>query len=67
MEAACPVDEMVAAMLPGSGGKGIAGGGDGSDATDADLRRCEVVEFERLGPLSPSAAWTSSNLAYMSQ
>ena len=26
MEAACPVDEMVAAMLPGSGGKGIAVG-----------------------------------------
>jgi hypothetical protein len=25
------------AMLPGRGGKGIAGGGDGRDVTDADL------------------------------
>lgn len=30
---------IVAAMLPGRGGRGIAGGGEGSEATDGDLRR----------------------------
>jgi len=37
-------------ILPGNGGKGMAGGGDGNEATDADLRRLDVVEFERLVP-----------------
>lgn len=64
IEAACPVGEIEAPMLPGSGGKGIAGGGDGRDATDADLRRCELAELERLCPAPPSVGWMSSNLAY---
>lgn len=64
IDAACPIGETAAAMLPGSGGKGIAGGGDGRDATEADFRRCEVVELERLGSVPASAGWTSSNLAY---
>ena len=34
----------------GSGGSGMAGGGDGKDAADADLRRLEVIEFERAWP-----------------
>ena len=39
----------------------MAGGGDGKDATEADLRRGEVIEFERFVPGSVGA--TSSNLA----
>ena len=40
---------ILVAILPGKGGKGMAGGGDGNDTTDADLRRGEFIEFERLG------------------
>jgi hypothetical protein len=34
----CP-DALVGELLDGRGGRGIAGGGDGSDATDALFRR----------------------------
>lgn len=34
--------------FPGNGGRGIAGGGDGSEVTDADLWSREVIELERL-------------------
>jgi hypothetical protein len=44
---------IVAPMLPGSGGRGMAGGGDGREATDADLRRLDVIELDRLVPGSP--------------
>ena len=40
---------IVVAMLPGRGGNGMAGGGDGNETTDADLRSGEFIEFERLG------------------
>lgn len=50
-------------ILPGNGGKGIAGGGEGNEATEADFLRWEVVEFERL---VPGSIWMSSNLAYKS-
>jgi hypothetical protein len=53
---------MVVAMLPGKGGKGMAGGGDGNDTTDADLRSGEVIEFERLGS-GEDPPWISANLA----
>ena len=39
-----------AALMVGSvgrGGNGMAGGGEGNDAIDADFRRLEVMEFDR--------------------
>jgi len=56
IEAAFTVGDIEAPMLPGRGGKGIAGGGDGKEATDGDLRRCDV-EFERsiFGRLAPGS------------
>ena len=54
--AACELERAVLMLIPGRGGNGIAGGGDGKDATDADLRRFDVVESERLGPLGSSCA-----------
>jgi len=59
-EAAFAVGDIWPPMLPGRGGKGIAGGGEGKEATEADLRRCELIELERFGP---GSCWTSSNLA----
>ena len=38
----------------GSGGKGIAGGGEGRDATEALLGRFEVIELERSLNCCPS-------------
>ena len=38
-EEACPFAEELAPMLPGRGGSGMAGGGDGKDTTEADFRR----------------------------
>lgn len=52
-----------APTLPGRGGNGIAGGGDGNDATDADFRRWDAAELERPGLLPSSTSWTSWNLA----
>jgi hypothetical protein len=49
-EAAFAIGEIWPPMLPGRGGKGMAGGGDGNDATEADLRRWELIELERCGP-----------------
>ena len=44
---------MTPAGMAGKGGSGTDGGGDGNEATDADLRRFEVNELER--------GWVSSN------
>ena len=52
----------VVVTLPGKGGKGMAGGGDGNDTTDADLRRGEFTEFVRLGS-GEDPPCTSANLA----
>ena len=43
--------------FPGSGGKGIAGGGDGRDVTDADLWSREVIELERLLASDCKSSW----------
>ena len=63
IEAALLVGDIEVPMLPGRGGRGIAGGGEGSEATEADFRRCDV-EFERLGWVPGSRFCTSSSLAY---
>lgn len=36
----------------GRGGKGMAGGGEGKEAIDADLRRFDVIEFDRSAGLT---------------
>lgn len=33
--------------IDGSGGRGIAGGGEGKLAMEADFRRLDVIEFDR--------------------
>lgn len=46
-------------VVPGSGGKGMAGGGEGKEATEPLLRRPDVIEFDRW----TSFGMTPSNLA----
>ena len=60
-DAALPTDPIVAPILPGKGGRGIAGGGDGSEAAEVDLRK---LELERFVPGTPGSPLRSSNLAY---
>lgn len=49
----------------GRGGRGIAGGGDGSEAAEADLRRFDVVEGERsICWLSLIWAWFTISLPF---
>lgn len=54
---------LVGDMVPGRGGRGMAGGGDGNDETDGDLRR-PVMELDRWVPLTKGSLWASSILAY---
>ena len=54
--------ELPTEAFPGSGGRGIAGGGDGREATDALLRRFCDIELDLLA-LAASSGAISSNLA----
>lgn len=58
--------ETVPAALPGRGGSGMAGGGDGREATDALLRRFCDIELD-LFALAASSGAISSNLALFGQ
>ncbi len=54
--------EVTPVAFPGRGGRGIAGGGDGRDATEALLRRFCDIELD-LFVLAASCGAISSNLA----
>lgn len=50
--ACCIAGGTLPAGVPGSGGSGIAGGGDGSEAAETLLRRLFEPEFERSSSMA---------------
>lgn len=63
------VGDVVPELLDGRGGRGIAGGGEGKEATEDDLRTpwpfCWVCELDRWGVSVESLGRMLSYLAWM--